>query len=434
MIFDTELKDINIDTKRFQNRNTSYSERSVQIICDNYDERLMTTNPVTLWKDKNGTIWLLAGHSRYKAHSILQKPTIKSVFFEGPEADAIEFARNSNNIGSRENYLERLKLYREKYKLLGYEGIQDYILKYEDKRSLPYLLELLHLNSDGRLIELLSSTIDAGDQTMRNTLESIASMIGRARIDYSDKLTNSHELEMFVWLSSDANFKSTNKGKFLKRIGSITAKERFDKNTPLLLSGQVYKPEAIKRYEKEEQELKDKLQSSESAISDIHQTLNKPCSTIERQRLILKRNGMLAEADALRLSLSKHTASKFRYEEAAENEYDMFNPPPDKLIPKQTTLKDIVRKEKNDPLKSIDRKEYTLNGVSTTDTEEMVSIGSLVVGDKYKRRNKPTYKEWTVLEVEGDILKVTSGQNNFHSVKAEKSLLVYKVLPNPQNT
>lgn len=175
MITEVRLEEINIDLKRFQNRNTAHSERSVAIICENYDERLMIVNPITLWKDINGKTWLLAGHSRLQAHRILKKPTIHSVFFEGTEAEAMEYAKNSNNIGSRENYLERLKLYREKYEALGYEGIQDYILKYEDRRSLNFLMELLHLNPEGALMEALTSTIDTGDQTGRNTLESIAS-------------------------------------------------------------------------------------------------------------------------------------------------------------------------------------------------------------------------------------------------------------------
>ncbi len=425
MITEVRLEEINIDLKRFQNRNTAHSERSVAIICENYDERLMIVNPITLWKDINGKTWLLAGHSRLQAHRILKKPTIHSVFFEGTEAEAMEYAKNSNNIGSRENYLERLKLYREKYEALGYEGIQDYILKYEDRRSLNFLMELLHLNPEGALMEALTSTIDTGDQTGRNTLESIASMIGRIRIDFADKLSDEHELEMFRWLVVDANFKATNKGKFLQRIKSIVSRESFSKGKPLVLSGKVSKPDAIKRYESEEQALFEKISAMDKGIHEIHLLLIKSITAIERIRAIKQRNDLLDQADDTRLKLSKLRANKNRYEEAAEMEYDMFNPPPETRQPKQTTLKDVVRIEKHpQPPK---RKAYTLDGVSTADTNGMIPIANLIAGDRYKRKNKPTFKEWTVLEVNGDTLKVTSGENNFHTVHAEKSLLVYLV-------
>ncbi len=428
MIKEIPLEDINIDLSRFQNRNTAHSERSVAIICKNYDERLMIVNPVALWKDHTGKIWLLAGHSRLQAHRILGKPTIHSVFFEGNEAEAIEYAKNSNNIGSRENYLERLNLYRKKYKTMSYQDIQDYILKYEDKRSLPFLMELLHLNPEGALLEALRSTIDTTDQTGRNTIESIASMIGRARIDFADKLSDEHELEMFRYLIVDAHFKATNKGKFIQKIKALVSRESFSKGKPLVLSGKVSKPDAIKRYESEEQALLDKISEIDKRIYDIHQLLIKSIAPTERIRAIKERNDLLIQADDTRLRLSKLRANKNRYEEAADMEYDMFNSPPEHRQPKQTTLKDVVRIEKG--TQEQERKAYTLDGVSTADTDGMIPIGHLKKGDKYKRKNKPTFKEWTVLEVNGDMLKVTSGDNNSHTVHAEKSLLVYLVKSN----
>lgn len=430
MIQKIKLEDIHIDLKRFQNRNAAHSERSVSIICANFDERLMIVNPVTLWKEPTGKIWLLAGHSRLQAHSILGKQTIHSVFFDGDEAEAIEYAKNSNNIGSRENYLERLKLYRDKYLMLGYEGIQQYILKYEDKRSLTFMMELLHLNQHGAIMDTLAGTIDTGDQTGRNTIESIASMIGRARIDFADKLSDEHEQEMFRFLSVDANLKTTNKGKFMQKIKAIVSKESFSKSKPLILSGKASKPDAIKRYESEDQALLEKISEIDKRILEIHQILIKSIPAIERTRAINQRNDLLVQADDTRLRLSKLRANKNRYEEAAEMEYDMFNPPPERKQPKQTTLKDVVRSEKGNQEQQ--RKAYTLDGVSTADTDGMTPIGNLKPGDTYKRKNKPNFKEWTVLETNGNTLKVTSGENNFHTVNTEKSLLVYLVKSHKQ--
>jgi len=426
MIQDIRTDDIRTDLNRFQNRTGAFSERSVDLICANFDERLMQVNPITVWKDTQDLIWLLAGHSRLEAHRRLEKPTIKAAFFEGTEAEAIEYARNSNNLGSRETYLERLRLYREKYAALGYEGIREYILQYEDKRSLTFLLELLHLNPDGLLLNSLAAMMEIGDQTQRNTLESIASMIGRCRIDFADKLTHEHENEMFRWLLSESNFRGTNKGKFLGKVKGIVGGESFSKTNPLNLAGLVHKAESIKRYEQDEQALISRLSELDKQINELHNRLMKPNNNTGRAKLLIERNDLLATADALRLKLSKHRAAKSRYEEAALEEYDMFNPPPMQPIPKQTTLKQLVKSEKQGAEKE-ERTKYTLNGVATEDTDGMVPISELQVGNQYKRKNKPTYKAWTVLAVNGNLLTVTSGENNVHTVKTEKNLLVYRV-------
>ena len=54
-------------------------------------------------------------------------------------------------------------------------------------------------------------------------------------------------------------------------------------------------------------------------------------------------------------------------------------------------------------------------------------IASLKPGEKYKRKNKPSYKEWLVLMVDDDALTVKSGDNNIHTVRTESNLLVYKM-------
>ena len=426
MIHDILLKEIYTDLARFQNRSGAYSERSVELICADFDERLMQVNPITLWKDPSGKKWLLAGHSRLEAHHRLGKSTIKAVFFTGTEAEAIEYARNSNNMGSRETYLERLRLYREKYAALGYEGIQQYILQYEDKRSLSFLLELLHLNPDGLLLNSLATLIDAGDQTQRNTLESMASMIGKCRIDFADKISHNHENEMFKFLLAESNFKNTNKAKFLKKVKGIVEKEYFSKISPLNLAGAIHKPDALKKYDQTEAALLAQLSETDNEVKELHTQLCKPMSTPARTKLLITRNNLLAAADDLRLKLSKLRASKSRYEEAALEEYDMFNPPPATTLPKQTTLKQVVKSERQG-VERAERSHYTLNGVATDDTEGMVPIATLHPGDRYRRKNKPTYKTWKVLGINGNLLTVSSSDTNIHTVKTESNLLVYQV-------
>lgn len=420
---EVEISTIQIDTGRFQNRHTAYSNQSVQRIVNNYDERLMALNPIVLWKDSFGITWLLAGHSRLQAHKLLEKQTIKSIFFEGTEADAIEYALNSNNQSSRETILERVRLYRQQYGKMqhDFEGIQTYMLRYEDKRSVPFLLELLHLNADGSLLSTLGSLLDdTADQTQRATIESIASMVGRCRINFADKLTDAHENEMLRWLLSEKNLKSVNKSTFIQKIAKIVEKDNFGKSSLLNLDGHVSQKMATMQYEGKEKELISQITAIDTRIAELHKQLGKPCTAAERGRLLTERDTILKEADVLRSQLALHRSRKDRYEQAAEVEYDMFNPPPMSMI--KVVKRTVAAKQNNSG------ENYRLKGVADEDAEGMVPIASLRVGDRYRRRNKPSYKVWTVLHIEGDRLTVTSGDNNVHTAKGEKDLLVYKML------
>ena len=412
-----QLHRIHTDIVRFQNRNGSYSTESVERICAAYDERLMQLNPITLWEDPDGKYWLLAGHSRLEAHHRLKMPDIWAAFFTGTEEEAIEYARNSNNLGSRETYLERVKLYREKYATLGFEGINQYMLQYEDKKTVPFLLELLHLTPAGKTMQTLAGVMDAQDHTTRSAIEAIASMIGRCRILFADKLTDSHENEMFDYLIQNNNYKSIGKQKFMETLRRITAKEAFGKNSPLNLAGKTHKPQAIKTYDSQEQQLLAEIGSVEQQIKELHNRLAQ--ANADRSVLTANRNKLIGELDYQLMSLSKLRATKTRYEEAASDEllYDLFSPLP-AMKPKQTTQKEVV--------KTAERSAYTLNGVATDDLTGMVPIASLKPGEKYKRKDKPTYKEWAVLELVEGGLKVMSGDNNIHVVKTECNLLVYK--------
>lgn len=415
------LNQINIDLGRFQNRSGAYSEDSVERIVKDYDERLMKLNPITLWQDPKHRIWLLAGHSRLEAHHRLRLEDIWAAFFAGTEAEAIEYAKNSNNLGSRETYLERIKLYREKYPSLGLEGITQYMLQYEEKRSVAFLTELLHLNPYGKTIQALTGIMDAQDQNTRSIMETIASMVGRCRILYADKLTDAHENELFDYLIQNNNYKAVGKQKFLQMLKRITAKEAFGKNSPLNLSGKTHKPTAIKAYETDEQQKLSEIAETEQQIKELHLRLCQPIADTDRNSLLAQRNKLIGDLDYLHKNLSKLRATKAQYEDAAAIEllYDLFSPPPMKVAPKQTTLKDVV--------KTTERSAYTLNGVATDDLTGMVPIISLKAGDKYRRKNKPTYKDWEVLEVLEGGLKVKSGDNNIHVVKTESNLLVYKI-------
>lgn len=414
------VKQIHTDLSRFQNRSGAYSVESVDRIVKDYDERLMRLNPITIWEDPNGKYWLLAGHSRLEAHHRLGLPDIFAAFFEGTEPEAIEYARNSNNLGTRETYLERVKLYREKYTSLGLEGITQYMLQYEEKRSVPFLTELLHLSPYAKTMQALAGVMDAQDQNTRSAIETIASMVGRCRILYADKLTDAHENEMFDYLIDNNHYKSVGKQKFIAMLRRITAKEAFGKNSPLNLAGKTHKPTAIKAYEIDEQQKLSEIATAEQQIKELHIRLCQPIADTDRNRLLAKRNKLIGDLDYLHKKLSKLRSSKAQYEDAAAAEllYDLFSPPPMKVAPKQTTLKDVA--------KTTERTAYTLNGVATDDLTGMVPIVSLKAGDKYRRKNKPTYKEWEVLDVLEGGLKVKSGDNNIHVVKTEANLLVYK--------
>lgn len=118
-VYDVEISSINTDVDRFQNRPEEFSEETVEAIQNNYDPNLF--DPVVLWKDpKDGSIYVISGHSRLEGMTKRGEKTIPSRYFEGDEQKATNFAIiEANRASSDEPLKSTLKAYERAKKQLG---------------------------------------------------------------------------------------------------------------------------------------------------------------------------------------------------------------------------------------------------------------------------------------------------------------------------
>ncbi len=116
IISDMDIKNIFTDEKRFQNRKNAFSEDSVNRIIKAVETGTFDWtkfDPITVWRDsKKQRFYVLSGHSRLAAFKKLSKQhsdfyEIPVKIFKGTEGQAIELARTSNTLATKETDVER---------------------------------------------------------------------------------------------------------------------------------------------------------------------------------------------------------------------------------------------------------------------------------------------------------------------------------------
>jgi hypothetical protein len=95
------LADINIGTELFQFRRSELNQDHVNWLAANWDESAL--DPLDLWRDESGKLWLVGGHHRYAAASLKQLVDIISRVHTGSLEQARTIAAVSN--ASRLEYL-----------------------------------------------------------------------------------------------------------------------------------------------------------------------------------------------------------------------------------------------------------------------------------------------------------------------------------------
>ena len=219
---------IKTDPKRFQNRESDFSEESVERIVKNYD--LNKLDPVVVWRDpKTKEVFMLSGHSRLEAHKRLGKKQMPTKFFEGSENDAINFAKVfANRSGTPETLLEDIKA----YKILR---DKEQATKEELKRQFPRTVNLLerfsYLDPKGLFLSVLS---DENKKQHFPNAELKAGWAGELRKMYP-ALTNAHEAEIFDYLFKDKDGSEMKKDDFYNLMGNKVMRIDFKSSEPLLL-------------------------------------------------------------------------------------------------------------------------------------------------------------------------------------------------------
>ena len=197
------IRSINTDSGRFQNRTDHYSEAIAQAVAENYNPNKF--DPIVVWFDNiAGKVFVLSGHSRLEGMKRRKETHIPARFFEGKEAEAIQFARvEANRAATKESLTEDLKAYnlmRLGDMTKGIAPATPAAIK-EAFRGKEKTLEILaYLNPAGKFIEILSNE-DIISQFPR--IQMFAKWTGILRKKYGTRLTNRHEADIFNWIYGD---------------------------------------------------------------------------------------------------------------------------------------------------------------------------------------------------------------------------------------
>jgi hypothetical protein len=286
-IRDIPLDKINIDKSLFQGREKDFSQRSVEnIISDVESGKFVWENldPITLWQNKDGKLFLLSGHSRFEAFKRLAKDnkksdgkdfksipakTLKNTSLEKAKTIALE----SNTLSTKETDLERSKYYRR----LRQDGKAEKQLleelKKNEGRNWVNIYAYTFLNPDGKAIDTLKQFIESED-TSATLTKSLIKWIGMARKNYPD-LTNDHEREIYTWLFDQKGYGSGNgqvssEREFNEKISLFIAKNtffgKFDNEKPLNIQSLLQKSPVEREFDEQISEAKNLVSETEKEL------------------------------------------------------------------------------------------------------------------------------------------------------------------------
>lgn len=411
-VLDFNLKDINTDTKRFQNRSKLNKEVLDQII-KNYNPQKL--DAVVIWKDKNNKYYLLAGHHRLEATKKLNLKTIPARIFTGSEKEAIKYAKvESNSNRSLETPLERANIYRTlRLEKTPKAEIEAQAKKFENKNA-STILNLSFLQKNG-LVEKAYKSLEKSDVQNRNLIEKIADWIGNAR-RLKPELTSSHEKEMFDFLmDKNASKRFSSKVVFLQKINSITGGFDFDKESPLNLKKFKYETEGEKIYNTEFKDLKERI----SKILETKADLNSKAVEIQASNVKDKKERLQAYENRINEikkdltfynnKLIELQSNKGKYINSGSNQAALFGSKPQGL---KITVKEVV----NDIIKPVIDIVKPKEAVSSTDLKGFNQpTNTLPEVKKINNNNSPNgiISTEELMNMDFDTLNFTGSWSNF---------------------
>lgn len=342
-IRDVPLDKILIDKKMFQGREKDYSARSVQnIVSDVYDGKFVWANldPITLWQNADGSLFLLSGHSRYEAFRRLAETgaiadgkdfksipakIMKGVSLENAKTIALE----SNTLSTKETDLERAKYYRR----LRQDGTDEKKLlenvKKNEGKNWVNVYAYTFLNPDGKAFSALKIFSDKED-TSGTLAKSLIKWIGSARRN-SPELTNAHEEELYDWLFNNKGYGTgsaqvSSEREFSEKVGTFiqknTFKGYFDTAKPLNITQQLYKSPVEQQFDQQINEAKANVIEAEKEVkSKIKSLTDRGASKAEIQRIV---EPLEARLRAARIELQKLISRREQVVEYSKREAELF--------------------------------------------------------------------------------------------------------------
>lgn len=230
------------DLKRFQTRRKAYSEESVQKIVSAVKEgtfNIKKFDPIRVWKDpKNGRTYVLAGHSRMEAYRRLSEEGVEGFenipsidMSELSEEEAIQYAkRESNVLATQESALDVAKMWKEERE--GGKSATQIREENKGRANLARLELLSYINPEGKT----AASIDATNEAARPM--QIGEFIGHARKTFP-QLSNSHENELYDWLTEGSGKNLTQRSDFMQRVENIVQNITFKPDEPLNIAQRV---------------------------------------------------------------------------------------------------------------------------------------------------------------------------------------------------
>jgi hypothetical protein len=289
------LSNIFHDLKNFQNRKEKFSARSVSNIVNAVKENSFkweNFDAITLWQSpKDGRFYILSGHSRFEAFTILSKSsytiegkgfeTIPAKLFRGNLEEAQKIALESNTLSTKETDLERAEFYRT---IRNTEGVTKSKLKEiatkNEGSNASRIFAYSFLNQYGKTYNALHA-LQTAQETSNATVKVIGKWIGEARARF-EGLTNQHEDELFMWLVAGKMYGTqkgqiSNENEFLQKVYVVIQKRTtfnvFESSKPLNLENLTAKTPSEQNYDSELKSYQDEILSIEKEIKDKQKDL-----------------------------------------------------------------------------------------------------------------------------------------------------------------
>lgn len=270
------VNQIKTDEKNFQNRTDKYSEKSVNAIIKavkNNSFNWFAFDPVLLWQNPDGDLFVLSGHSRTEAFRRLSQENpdlvidglnfskIPAKIFKGDFVNAKNLALNSNALSTPETLLERADFYRKQRQQLSKR--QD-IAKLREKalreNQGAVIWDLSFLPSDGLTVDSLKrfKMQEDSEGAFENFIRAIniAQWIGKAFQIYPG-LSKQHDNELFKFLVNNYGTKSGQYNSFTKlndRL-SVLYPRNVKNDKKINAKGEYTTPFGLIIYEKTDNEI-----------------------------------------------------------------------------------------------------------------------------------------------------------------------------------
>jgi ParB/RepB/Spo0J family partition protein len=276
-VTDLFIKEIQTDESRFQNREGLDEER-VQNIVKNFDENKL--DPITVFEE-SGKYTVLSGHHRFEAMKRMGVNKIAVKIFEGTEAEAKEFAKDSNTLGKQETVIERAKRYRElREQGMSEKQISDMARQAHGSDAVK-IVNMSRLDSSGKAIKTVKQFENSSDTDTKNKVQAVADWIGQVKSKHSD-LSRVQENEMFDYLMDSYSTKKgsgkiTNKMQFFDLADALVKrlkeKGNFDQDSVLNFKNSLGKSSIELEYDKILQDAKDAVKLAQKELDDKRSSL-----------------------------------------------------------------------------------------------------------------------------------------------------------------